>query len=116
MIHVTLPWPPSALRHNAHQHWRKRHTAAALYKSLCAIDLREQGLGKLDVDRLHLTLTFHPPDRRRHDLDGMLSRSKWGLDCIADATGVDDYHFGLTLIRGEVVKGGRVDVAIAEDA
>lgn len=115
MIQVSLPWPPSALRHNAHQHWRKRHVASQLYKSVCSISLREQGLGKVDAERLHLTMTFLPPDRRRHDMDGMLSRTKWGIDCIAELTGVDDYFFGLTLIRGEPVKGGRVDITITEE-
>ncbi len=111
---VQLPWPPSALRHNAHQHWRKRHTAAAAYKADCAIALREQGLSKVEAEALHLTMTFCPPDRRRHDMDGMLSRAKWGVDCIADATGIDDYHFGFTLRRGQPVKGGAVIVEVTE--
>jgi len=114
MIQVELPFPPSELRHNAHQHWRKRHTAAALYKSVCAIDLRAQGLGKLDTDRLHLSITFHPPDKRRHDLDGLLSRAKWAIDSIADATGVDDYHYTMDLRRGEPVKGGKVVITLME--
>lgn len=115
MIQVSLPWPPSALRANSHKHWRSRQTAAKLYKGVCAISLWEQGLGKLDAERLHLTIRFLPPDRRRHDLDGLCSRAKWAIDSIAEAVGIDDYHFSLSLFRGEPVKGGRVDFTITEE-
>lgn len=117
MLSCVLPYPPSALRPNAvnRQYWQKSRTAAALYKSLCAIELREQGLGKVDADRLHLTIQFCPPDARRRDLDNMLASVKHGIDAISDAVGVDDYHFGFTISRGPVVKGGEVRISITED-
>lgn len=111
---VELPWPPSALRANSHKHWRSRQTAAKLYKSICLIDLREQGLGKLGLDKLHLTLVFHQPDKRRADLDGHLSAAKWGIDAIAETVGIDDQHFGFTILRGEPVKGGKVVATLSE--
>lgn len=115
-MRIDLPWPPSSLRPNAvnRQHWRANRSAGTSYKGDCLILCRSQGLGKLDADGLHLSIRFCPPDRRRRDLDGMLSSIKHGLDAISETVGVDDYHFGFTLTRGEPVKGGAVQVTITE--
>lgn len=116
MIQVSIPWPPSALRPNASKrHWRTKHAAAQLYKSVCVVELKEQGIGVLDVPRLHITLNFREPNRIRRDMDNLVAQCKYALDAISGVTGVDDYFFGLTLIRGEPVKGGRVDITITEE-
>ena len=117
-MRVELPWPPSALSPNvAHKaHWRRTQGAAKAYKGDCLILCRSQGLGKADVEALHLSIRFCPPDRRRRDLDGMLSSIKHGIDAISETIGVDDFHFGFTLTRGEPVKGGVVQVTISEAA
>jgi crossover junction endodeoxyribonuclease RusA len=57
-------------------------------------------------------LTFHPPDNRRRDIDNALSCCKAYLDGIADAYGVNDNRFTLTLERGAVVTGGCVSIVI----
>lgn len=117
MITVTLPWPPSALRPNKARtrHWAQNGTAAAIYKSLCAIELREQGIGKVPCKQVALTIRFCPPDRKRRDRDGSLSAFKAGLDCLAEALGMDDDDFEpITICRGPVVKGGRVEITITE--
>ncbi|MEJ7933513.1 hypothetical protein WG907_04475 [Sphingobium sp. AN558] len=75
---------------------------------------RTGGLRAITVDAAHLTLRFCPPDRRRRDLDNMLASFKQGIDAISETIGLDDYHFGLTLSRGEPVKGGSVEVTITE--
>ena len=59
-------------------------------------------------------MRFHPPDKRRRDLDNMLASAKQGIDAISAAIGLDDYHFGFTIVRGEPVKGGRIVVDIVE--
>jgi crossover junction endodeoxyribonuclease RusA len=61
---------------------------------------------------INVSITFHEPDKRRRDMDGMLSQSKNMLDGIADAIGVDDHLWSLSLRRGEVRKGGAVVVEI----
>jgi len=76
---------------------------------------RLQGLDKLDANRAHLTMVFHATDNRRRDLDNALASAKQAIDAVSDAIGIDDYHFGFTIIRGEVVKGGRLTITIAED-
>lgn len=62
-----------------------------------------------------LDIVFHPPTRRRFDLDGLLGRCKPMLDGLAQALGVDDYRFALTLRRAEPIKGGRVTITIGEE-
>lgn len=117
MLSCVLPWPPSALRPNRarRQHWGQNATAAALYKSLCAIEFREQGIGKVDCDRVSITLTFCPPRRGKMDRSGSLAAFKAGEDALADALGVDDDNFEpITLCRGPVVKGGEVRISIEE--
>lgn len=61
---------------------------------------------------VHLRICFHPPDKRRRDLDNMLASIKSGLDGISDAIGVDDSQWSLSLSRGEPVPGGAVAIEI----
>lgn len=114
MVELELPWPSSKLLPNARSPgaWRVKQVAAKAYRADCDIVCRAAGLRPNGVERAHLTLRFCPPDRRRRDLDNMLASFKQGIDAIASAIGVDDCHFGFTILRGEPVKGGTVRVAI----
>lgn len=59
-----------------------------------------------------LRITFYTPDKRRRDLDGMLSSLKSAIDGIADGLNVNDSRFRYTLEIGEPVKCGRIEVSI----
>ncbi|MFO1144665.1 MAG: hypothetical protein U1E59_20275, partial [Amaricoccus sp.] len=61
---------------------------------------------------LSVDVTFQPPDRRRRDLDGMISQGKAYFDGIADATGVDDSLWQWAFRVAEPVRGGCVLVAL----
>jgi len=113
---LSFPWPPSALRPNASSPgaWRYKQAAAKAYKADCAIACRAAGLRRLEASKAHLTLRFLPPDRRRRDLDNLLASSKWLIDAVSEAIGVDDCHFSYTILRGEPLKGGIVEVTITE--
>ena len=115
---LILPWPSSKLRPNASSPgaWRIKQTAAKAYKADCAIACRAAGLEPYrgEATKLHLTMRFNPPDNRRRDIDNMLAQSKVGIDAIAEAVGVDDYHFDFSLVRGSPVKGGQLVVSIHE--
>jgi crossover junction endodeoxyribonuclease RusA len=65
---------------------------------------REGGIG--------LRFDFYPPDKRKRDLDNMLSSIKAAVDGIADAHGVNDQRFGFWLSRETPVKGGRIVVTL----
>lgn len=115
MLAVDLPWPPSALKPNGpHGHWAAKSSAAKAYRTSCAWACRAAGLSPAGLDRAHLTIRFHAPDKRRRDLDNMLATIKHGLDAVSEAIGVDDSRFGLTIVRGDAVKGGKVSVTISE--
>ena len=111
MTVVVLPWPDNRLSPNAREDRRaiagirkaQKETAywLAIKAGLSFPHLREN---------LHVRVTFNPPDKRRRDLDNMLASIKSALDGIAIATGVDDSLWGLTLVRGDPVKGGTVTV------
>lgn len=65
---------------------------------------------------MHIDIEFCPPDNRARDLDNMLAASKALLDGVADATGIDDSLWSLSIRRGEKRKGGAVIVVISSDS
>lgn len=110
---ITLPWPPARLSPNARLHWASLAKAKKAYREACAVQAMAQGVRKIAADKLHLTLTFFAPSRRAYDLDNALARMKSGLDGLADALGVDDKHWSLTIQKGEGV-GGFVRVEVSQ--
>lgn len=117
MICAQLPWPPSSLRPNAarRRHYMANAKDAAAYKALCAIELRAQGIGRVDCEQVAVTLRFCPPRRGRMDRSGTLAAFKAGEDALSEALGIDDDDFEpITLCRGDPVKGGAVFVQVSE--
>lgn len=105
---VTLPWPPRDLSANSRTHWARKAKAVKAYRSLAYWSAIAAG----PIPGETIAITFNPPDKRRRDLDGMLSQIKAGLDGIADATGVDDSKWQISIRKGEPVKGGQVVVEV----
>ena len=59
--------------------------------------------------------TFHPPDKRRRDIDNCLAMMKNYQDGVYNALGVDDSSIRRTVLEwGEVVKGGKVVLRLEE--
>ena len=112
---IRLPWPPKQLSPNSR--WAHRYTTDARngYKTACFYAAKEsKALIPADA---HLDIHFFPPDRRKRDLDNMLSSVKYGLDGVALAAGVDDYGWSLSIRREEPTKNGAVLVYVrAPDA
>lgn len=113
---VILPWPHKDLSPNSRKHrlavapLRKKARADAGWACKAA----RMNFAHLSETGLHLRITFNPPDRRKRDLDNLLASIKSHLDGVADVIGVDDSKWGLTLVRGEVVKGGAVVVEVVD--
>lgn len=64
-------------------------------------------------NNIHLDLVFHPPSRRKYDLDNALASLKSGLDGVAEAWGVNDSRFRpITIDVGEPIKGGMVRLRV----
>ena len=95
MNEVTLPWPPSELSPNARTHWRKKAPITKAYKHACWTLCKEAAITAIPgyEGRLHLWITFYPPDRRHRDDDNMIAAFKAGRDGLALAIGVDDKRF-----------------------
>lgn len=119
MLTITLPFPdPHLLPNHARRlHWRVRAAYAQPYRMQGRVEtlnaLSDAPFVVNENAALKLELVFHPPTRRRYDLDGMLSAMKPACDGIADALEIDDTVFEpIVLRRGEVIKGGCVTVTI----
>ena len=111
-LQITLPWPPKELNPNARQHWTKLARAKKAYRAACAWQAKAQGARRMDVDCLHMTITFFLPDRRHRDMDNMLASIKAGLDGLADVLCVNDRTWALTLVKSDQL-GGMVKLEVA---
>ncbi len=113
MTEIIFPWPPSALSPNSRKHWTVRHRARKKYKSDCFYLSRSQQTPDIEgLCGIPVCIVFHPPSRRRADLDNMLASFKAGIDPLALAWGVDDSLFTLTISKGPPVKNGCVKVTV----
>jgi crossover junction endodeoxyribonuclease RusA len=112
---LDLPWPSPKLSPNARQHWATAAKAKKAYRARCRAIATAAGVGAVLAGKTSLAvdLTFFPPDRRGRDMDNMLASMKSGLDGLADATGIDDRHWRLSIGVGEPVKGGQVLVRMS---
>jgi len=111
---ISLPWPPAMLSPNKRPHWAQRAKLTASYRSECGWRARAQGVYQTDAESVRMTMRFCPPDVRRRDMDNLISATKGLRDGLQDALGVDDSRFVVTYEMGEPVKGGAVQVEIAE--
>lgn len=118
MITIRLPWPSRDLHSNARVHWATKARATKKARHDAAWAAQEAGLRNVGADALDVLIIFQPPDRRRRDLDGMLSASKALIDGVADVVGVDDSKWAITMRKDEPVPGGRVvfKVELRKDA
>lgn len=108
---ITLAWPDSLLSPNRVANWRKKATARKVARARAAIATRAGvgSLGAIPPDAsLEVSLTFCPPDKRKRDMDNVLSSLKSAIDGMADALSVNDSLFVYRMAWGDVVPGGRV--------
>lgn len=119
MTHIALlrlSWPPKPLWQNARTHWSARAKAVRAYRQeACAVAL-QQSIKRLNTTTPRLVFTFHPPDKRRRDLQNMPSTQKAAIDGIADAMGCDDHGFRCVWPEtfSKPVKGGCVLIEVSE--
>lgn len=108
---ATFPWPPRELSPNARCHYMQKHKAAKAYRLDCFYLAKEAGMAAPADGPVNLRIEFVPPDRRHRDWDNMLGSIKYLLDGLAEAIGVNDRRFTLTLAVSDQV-GGMVKVGI----
>lgn len=116
-ITLRLPWPASKLSPNSRGAWQTREASRKAARQIGEVSVYQAAEGDyIDLpDRLQMTVTFHPPDSRRRDLDGLHSRLKSYQDGIFAALRLDDSSIDrVVLERGKPLKGGMVTVILGE--
>lgn len=117
-----LPWPDRRLSPNAAKGSARR------LKATIVADARKHGWARAMTDPandpgtfplkepLGVCLSFFPPDRRRRDTDNLVAMMKPYLDGVAEAVGVDDYHWNPKIIVREetIMDGGAVLLVLVE--
>ena len=106
---IILPWPPKELNPNARVHWSKLAKYKKLYRAEGWAAAKQVAKPALD-GKIHLSIVFYPPNKQKRDLDNMLASLKAGLDGIADAWGVDDNRFVLTIDVADEI-GGMIKIS-----
>jgi len=112
---LRLSWPAPALWQNRRVHWAQRNKAVAAARHQAWGEARRRGVERLETDRPRLVFAFHPPDRRRRDLQNMPATQKATIDGIAQAMGCDDEKFRCVWPEtwAEPVTGGAVLVEVS---
>lgn len=106
---VQLPWPQPQLWPNyTRMHPARKAKYKRAYKTACWALAMKAKLCAPGTELIGLELTFHPPDRRKRDDDGMEGAFKHGRDGLALALKIDDTRFRSSKIIGPVVSGGMV--------
>jgi crossover junction endodeoxyribonuclease RusA len=110
---ICLPFPPRILHPNARPNVFAKAKAAKAYRAHAFYAAKASGVKKASKGvSAHVDITFHPPNRHKHDLDGLLSSIKNGLDGVSDAIGIDDSLWSITIKKGQPIKGGLVSITV----
>lgn len=110
-VSFSLDYPPSV-----NSYWKRNsnggvRVSARGVKYKHTVKMLLHGRDKL-TGRLKGRFVVNVPDRRRRDLDNIL---KALLDSMQGHVFLDDEQFDeITIVRGEVIKGGRIDVELYE--
>lgn len=118
MNNVILPWPPKTLSPNGRPHFMVLAQAKKAYRAACRREAVSQGLvapqtaGSPAGGKLAVHLVFYPPNKARRDMDNCLAAMKSGLDGLADALGVDDSKWKLSMEMADTI-GGFVKVEVS---
>ncbi len=111
---MVFSWPDSKLSPNNRKDLRALTAARHAAKAEAFYIVRDSKIS-ISSPSVELTLTFHPPDRRRRDLDNLYSTFKAYQDGIFQTLGVDDSIIERVILqRGNIIPGGQVFVDIRE--
>jgi crossover junction endodeoxyribonuclease RusA len=108
---ITIPYPPSVNTYWGFRGHRRFLTPKAnQFKSAVAQIVSQQQIN-FGNQRLEISITLYPPDRRVRDIDNVVKST---FDALVQAGAfVDDSCIDVLLVqRGEVTKGGKAVVVI----
>ncbi|PHM57003.1 RusA family crossover junction endodeoxyribonuclease [Xenorhabdus sp. KK7.4] len=111
---LKLPWPPGNNHLYAVVRGRKiKSDKDRKYTELIIQQIKLANQQYQLSGRLRIEIVANPPDRRNRDLDNLFKAPLDSLTqsgVIADDSLIDD----IRMVRGDVIKGGRLDVQIWE--
>jgi len=113
---IIFNWPPKELNPNSRGHFYQLAKVKKKYRKDCFYIAKSSGITPPKTEsKPHLYIIFQPPDLRRRDLDNCLASIKAGLDGLADAWGVDDHNFKLTIEMDTENTNGKVLIGFKPD-
>ncbi len=94
---IDFPTGMPLLNQNDRHHWAKKNALVQEIKTISTVLARTQGIPPMD--RVEITSTYHPRDRRRRDCDNLSPTVKAIIDGLV-AAGIlpDDDHHHVTAI------------------
>lgn len=119
LLSIRLPWPDASLAPNraTGRHWSTTRQLKDAARDGAYLLTRQawqrSGAAFGPGEHVPLRLVFCAPDKRRRDLDALLSAVKHAIDGVALGLGIDDSQFcPVTLMRGDVGRPGQVVVEV----
>jgi crossover junction endodeoxyribonuclease RusA len=111
---LTLPWPDSRLLPNRKLHWAIKGRASRQARWIAWAEAFKKTHPR--IKSCTAVVTFHPPDKRRRDLDNLLRACKPYWDGMVDAgLLVDDSCIREISVRmAEPSKDSRVEIELTE--
>ncbi len=108
---LTIPYPPSVNTYWGFKgHQRFLTPKAKQFKTEVAQEVSHKQIN-YGLDRLEISITLYPPDKRVRDIDNVIKST---LDALVQANAfADDSQIDVLLInRGPIFKGGKAEVKI----
>lgn len=110
---IFLPWPDRKLSPNARLHWAALSRIKRRAKNEAFWLTKQAGLGKIEAESISVRYVVFPPDRRTRDQDNIIASLKAYADGIAEAIGVDDSKWNISIApRGPVERNGMIKVEL----
>jgi crossover junction endodeoxyribonuclease RusA len=108
-LHLELPYPDPALSPNSpKRHWRSKQPAKETAREESFLYARPYVGMFTNADLLQMSLTFHPPNKKRRDLDNAYASMKSTLDGMCQGLEIDDAQIHrVTLVWGEENGGSK---------
>ena len=109
-------FPPREASPNARVHYMKLHSVKKAQGELMTGLILAQGIPNKPMEKAHLTITFESKDKRRRDLDNLLSSCKAYIDALVPDVIVDDNaeRLGITLYYKSKTKETRIIFELEE--
>lgn len=114
---LTIDWPDSSLFPNRSngRHWSTRIDAKRIARAYAWSESFAHNIGSNVIDH-HVSIFAYPPDKKRRDVDGILSALKPTLDGLADGLQINDWNFNpIEIHRCEPVNGGQIVIVVHDD-